>query len=580
MATKYGTAMRDVSNRFSRRSSSVSIATNGGSTCADFCSRRCRLRIFKNKGAVLVLVLSFCGLCVFHFMDTTFIKHKNLLTVRNDKISPAVVLAMCVFFYPIFGWLADVRYGRYKVIKWSLWITFVALILFCIASAVLSSLSHHPKHLKLALKVMLYILLNLGVGGFLANIVQFGIDQMTDASSSEISSFIRWSWWVWSFSAGVVHISHVCLCPDYESLVFLLLPTLIAFAICLYIFFDHWLVKEPTSENPFRLIFSVLRYAVKNKHPRLRSAFTYWEDKRYHRIDLAMTKYGGPYTTEQVEDVKTFFRITSVIIACSFFTSIYNVASSLVSGKIFYHLRDDSYQEHCEYSRAYMKNCFHRRGIESSGNILIVVGIPLFEFVFYPFLKKCFHVTIMRKLVLGTVLVLLSMISCTAIEFTAQHMSGIHANATCPFTEEVKPSSLSLDYRWMVIKILLSHFAHYVLLTSATEFVCAQTPYSMKGFVFGFAYGSVGFFAVVGYVLMLPVQILTEKKLSYRYGCLFWYLVISLGILVVSLAILFVAFKCYRKRRRDDNEHNEQIFAENYYTQYHDSTEPVADAPY
>ena len=78
--------------------------------------------------------------------------------------------------------------------------------------------------------------------------------------------------------------------------------------------FNHWLIKEPVVQNPFRLFFGVLRYAVKNKYPHQRSAFTYWEDKPYSRIDLAKNKYGGPFTTEQVEDVKIVLRILALLI--------------------------------------------------------------------------------------------------------------------------------------------------------------------------------------------------------------------------------------------------------------------------
>jgi len=63
-----------------------------------------------------------------------------------------------------------------------------------------------------------------------------------------------------------------------------------------------------------KLIYQVLRYAAKNKYPSMRSAFTYWEDKPYTRIDLGKRKYGGPFTTEQVEDVKTFFRVLVLLI--------------------------------------------------------------------------------------------------------------------------------------------------------------------------------------------------------------------------------------------------------------------------
>ena len=239
----------------------------------------------------------------------------TLLTVHHHKISSIVVLTMSMFLYPIFGWLADVRWGRYKMIKWTLRITFAALILSCAALAVLGYVSWGSSgSVKVTLSIIMYVLSTTSVGGFLANIVQFGVDQLTDASSIEVVSYLRWYIWLWFLSNIVVSVSQSCLCSDYEAVGFLLLPTLFAIAVSLELVFNHWLVKEPPSANPFILIFRVLHYAMKNKYPRLRSAFTYWDDKPYRRIDLAKTMYGGPYTTEQVEDVKTFFRVASIIL--------------------------------------------------------------------------------------------------------------------------------------------------------------------------------------------------------------------------------------------------------------------------
>ena len=36
---------------------------------------------------------------------------------------------------------------------------------------------------------------------------------------------------------------------------------------------------------------------------------TYWEDKIPTGMDLGKRKYGGPFNSEQVEDVKTFFHL-------------------------------------------------------------------------------------------------------------------------------------------------------------------------------------------------------------------------------------------------------------------------------
>ena len=46
-------------------------------------------------------------------------------------------------------------------------------------------------------------------------------------------------------------------------------------------------------------------YARKNKCPRLCSALTYIDEEHPSRIDFGKHKFGGPFTDEEVEDVKT-----------------------------------------------------------------------------------------------------------------------------------------------------------------------------------------------------------------------------------------------------------------------------------
>ena len=55
-------------------------------------------------------------------------------------------------------------------------------------------------------------------------------------------------------------------------------------------------------------------YTWKHKVSEHRSAFTYWEEDIPPRIDLGKDKYGGPFTTEEVEDTKTFLRILPLLL--------------------------------------------------------------------------------------------------------------------------------------------------------------------------------------------------------------------------------------------------------------------------
>ena len=63
------------------------------------------------------------------------------------------------------------------------------------------------------------------------------------------------------------------------------------------------------------LFIGLLKFAVEHKSPVHRSAFTFCEDELPSRIDFGKEKYGGPFSTEEVEDVKVFLGIVSVLLA-------------------------------------------------------------------------------------------------------------------------------------------------------------------------------------------------------------------------------------------------------------------------
>ena len=90
-------------------------------------------------------------------------------------------------------------------------------------------------------------------------------------------------------------------------------------------FMSSWFLREPVTSsayhsrpenlNPYRLIYDVLKFALRHKTPIDRSSLTYWEDEIPSRINLGKSKYGGPFTTEEVEDVKTFLRLIKVLLS-------------------------------------------------------------------------------------------------------------------------------------------------------------------------------------------------------------------------------------------------------------------------
>ena len=157
----------------------------------------------------------------------------------------------------------------------------------------------------------------LGVSACTVTALQLGLDQMPDASSDNIISFIEW--FIFSAIFGVwisdIILNSTVSCafvdPDNDFIFFSLYPVFAMSILCCSIFLlaPKWLIIEPKSPNSLRTIYQVLKFAAKHKTPLNRSALTYWEEDIPSRMDLGKLRYGGPFTTEQVEDVKKFFKI-------------------------------------------------------------------------------------------------------------------------------------------------------------------------------------------------------------------------------------------------------------------------------
>ena len=105
---------------------------------------------------------------------------------------------------------------------------------------------------------------------------------------------------------------------------------------------------DQAGHNPLKKMWRVMVFALNNKHPLNRSAFTYCEENTPTRLNLGKQQYGGPFTFEEVEDVKTFFRLLLLLVtlfgyhiagdgfAASQHMKLYSCPSSIVWGVIVF----------------------------------------------------------------------------------------------------------------------------------------------------------------------------------------------------------------------------------------------------
>ena len=268
------------------------------------CEPKYQPRKLKNKGAILVLVWNFLATTVYYYLYyKTFIPETFCPTCFQLVLLPTGIVVLFA------GWLADVYVERYNVLRCSIiimWITSLLLTTTFVVEKIVTFTDYY--------QLVFLASLGIGCGMFQANIIQFGIDQLTDASSNEIVSFINWYVWSHISSAIIMNFVSTCTSPQYSFIAPLMLCVALSIGAISLFLCNKVLIKEPVTKNPFKLIYRVLKYALNHKYARQRSAFTYCEDDIPSRLDFGKNKYGGPFTTEQVEDVKTFFRALGLVL--------------------------------------------------------------------------------------------------------------------------------------------------------------------------------------------------------------------------------------------------------------------------
>ena len=516
------------------------------------CKPKYQPRKLKNKGAILVLVWSFLVTTVLYYLYYESLSTKTFCPLCFRLILVPVGIALLFA-----GWLADVYFERYKVLRWT-------IIIMWISSLLLTTTFVVEKIVTFTNYYQLVFLASLGIGFsiFQANIIQFGIDQLTDASTDEIVSFINW--YVWSLVSSATIINFACQCtnPQYSLIAPLMICVALSVVASSLFLCNKILIKEPVTQNPFKLIHRVLKYVLEHKYARQRSAFTYCEDDIPSRLDFGKSKYGGPFTTEQVEDVKTFFRALGLVLIVSFTYAMRN--------EFFFreHLLNKTIIQVNTYP---LKICSFTFIFKNMYYIASTLLIPFNEIFIHPVFQRCLpSIPSHRKIVIGLILQIIRYILMVIlVTLSRQHylMNDKFTNNTLPCVFDNDSLNITYDFKFYAISEVISSASSIMILVGVIEFLCAQIPYSMKGVIVGLYYCLYFIFFLFGQgIIIIFEATFSSWSADTLFGCEFWYLQIKLILILISGLSLFLLSIIYKKRKREDVLPNEQIFAERYYS--------------
>ncbi len=481
---------------------------------------KCRVRKISSKAAVLVLIWNSLGNCVFGSMDN-FIDLFDLKEETFPNVFPFTVLVIVAVFS---GWIADTYLGHYRTAKIGFVLLFVASVLQSVLVIVKYS---STEEYSLGLRVGLVVpTVSLGYGSaaiLLVTLPQIGLDQLPDSSSTNITSFIAWfvfsvfaGFWIGDFPTTVVTI---CVGEDnIMATVWTLFPAICMLIVLISDFFltQKWLIIEPKAPKSLKTIYRVLKFASKHKSPVNRSALTYWEEDIPSRIDLGKIKYGGPYTIEQVEDVKTLLQILALTTPLWISLTSFNMYGNTMS------LADFNATVLDEQCSSQVTQYFTYEWY-----LVAMVLIIVHELVIYPLFG---HITTssIRRIGAATVLNAILNVLCIFLSIYYYYTNYI-------------PVFVAYGHTFSVALIGL------LMLTALVEFVSAQSPYNMRGVLLGYVWCIYSFTYAIA-ILVYYMTLDSESK-----GLLLLvHTVVSALLSLIGLVSFGLLARWYTGRVRDD----------------------------
>ena len=390
-------------------------------------------------------------------------------------------------------------------------------------------------------------------GSVAVNILPFMIDQMIGASADDISVVVQWFYWSVSIGTFLLYLFlflPVDLLEHNRLVICLTIAFLCLFSVLITDCLCHkWLDIHYKSSSPFKTIFKVLNYARKTKYPEHRSAFTYIDEEEPSRLDYGKHKFGGPFTEEEVEDVKTIFRLLPLYLSFS---------GAYITINIYYE-RNLSHKISISIESADLQHII--------AMMLPILLIPAYCFIVFPLLHNRIP-SLLKRAGAGLFIMLIG----NLLNLTVDTIGHLHSNNTqCNMFSETSSgstNSLSIQLYWLLIPYTVTGVGKLITTCSSIEFVMAQSPNRMRGVVMGLAIMFLWFGSLVHYGLEQVLKHFSNATPSCGF---YYYLVLSI-LLILSLVLSTIAAKRYKLRERDRHV-NIQAIAEEHYERYFDQEE-------
>ena len=455
------------------------------------------------KVPFLILLWTFCTGLPYNF----FVRPYSFLQISETYVSVLLTVSISAVFLlsPLGGFIADVKFGRLKVLLCGTFMMLLPVCLIVITGICLVSSNYSFNSTgKMIIAVIVISLFFYGSGEilFFSNIVQFGTDQLCDAPTRYSVYFICAYYWTDSLGQILTAATNI---PGHEITIIkneniIAIDRLRGYligaglglsisltCIVLYIIYkkkSKWFIFEKCTHNPYTLVIKVLSFAIDHKKPIRRSAFTFCDNERPSRLDFGKQRYGGPYTTEHVEDVKVMINMFKIMLTIG-------PVFILEAAACLSFIKHISHTKRHETSNPVFK-MFIRRGLILP--LCKILCIPVWICIFKPLLSK-YYPNIFKRMGMALIFLTISFIVYFVYDILNYSNSGdlTYYYNTCSrnVTYVLNDNYIAVPSMYIsILQQLIYGWSQMLLYISAYEFICCQSPQYMKGLLFGLFYAT------------------------------------------------------------------------------------------
>ena len=590
------------------------LHNNGDSSSRNRRQKSCLLArdfCLPSKAAYLILLWTvavgfiYYSLLLVGVLSMQAYKHKGVSVAIYESITYAM-LAFIMMFYPLSGLIADVCCGRSKTVAISLTVFLIFLFVGISTSIIFTSMrsfrnmsylfSNAPGIIVFILLIILFLLFVVGLSGYQANYIQLGLDQLFEAPSRYLSLFIHYA--ILTFYISEIPVMSVNYLKRYITkchhintgkhgawfeLVVTSLFVLILFPLLLISFWKRrWFISDSGQSNPYKTVFKVISFSWKHKNPLRRTAFAYSDDYIPTRLDFAKERFGGPFTTEQVEDVKVLRRIIAVLLAIGPVFVLEMPGSEFVFPVFGLHTLHHNLTDTFILCNAEYKELWQ---LAVASGVFMIAMSTILLFPFYMWIIFC-HLRnrmpkVFTRLGVGIVLSLIGVASMVIIDIAGHSLNRIgNVNQTqCMFQfytlYEYDHHILSypvLNMHWAVLIVpsLFLRIGPLLIIATTLEFISAQSPHSMKGVLIGIFFSIRGLFQLLNSITIIPLSLKRPWAVGKMIedppvtNCGFVYLLLTFVVGLTGLIMFLLAAKRYTYRVRDEGQFRQYAIEEIY----------------